>query len=212
MKENNTKVIAVDIDEVLLNTIQTMLKSRKHKYKWKTINFEDITNYWHMYKIKKFDFTKRWSLRFFARYLLFDHILYPNTAIQWAFEKLKEIKSHWYKLYIITARPSKLRIPLTTKKAINKYFPNIFEEIFFCNALTKNYIPKYKICEKIWAKIIIEDNLENSIECVENTWMQAILFDKPRNQEYNKTKNKEIVKVENWDQINIDLIEKIYKK
>ncbi len=204
------KIIAVDIDEVLLHTIENMLKSRWYKYKWIPMKLEDITNYSRMSKIKKYNMTDKESIWFFARYLLFDHLFYPNTVIKWAFKKLSELQKHWYKFFCVTARHSTLWIPLMTKLIINKNFPWIFEKIFFCNWLSKNYTTKSEICKKIWAKIIIEDSLENCIDCTQKAWINAILFDKPRNQQYDKTKHKWITKIEKREEIDISLVEKLF--
>lgn len=118
----------------------------------------------------------------------------------WAKTKLKEFDKKWYKFHVVTARHFVLRF--ATGIRLYKNYKHIFNSIEFANFFTRFSTKKSEICKKLWATIIIEDSLENAIECAKE-WIEVYLLDKPWNQHYNKKIHKWIVKVKDWSEINI---------
>lgn len=196
MKE---KVIAIDIDDVLANTITSLLRKYNYNFNGIHIKFEDITEY-KFWNIKKFNLTQRKVLTLLVKHFLWSWIFNKIEPIPWAKEKILELKEKWYKLFIITARYPLLK--LTTKLRLRKHFRWCFDGVIFAWFLNKNAKKKSDICKNIWASVMIEDNLENAIECA-NIWLNVFLFDRPRNWDFDPKKNKGITKVKSRDEINL---------
>lgn len=190
------KVIWVDLDEVLSETVDKVLEIHDWVINNKKVARDDISNYYlHENKwlwIKKEDWIK-----------VFDKLRNSKQSnniipVKWAIEKLKQLKSEWYKFIIITARREILKA--YTNKWIQKNFPWIFENIIFTNHYTENEIQKSEVCKKNWIQIMIEDNLEFWSELAAN-WIKVYLLDKPRNKHYNPETHKWIIKVNGWNEI-----------
>ncbi len=104
------------------------------------------------------------------------------------------LKKAGKELHVVTARHSDLRE--YTQKYIQKHFPNIFTEIYFADHFTENHRKKSEICEEIGATLLIDDSIENALDCAEND-IQAILLKKPWNKNRSET-HKNIFKIDNW--------------
>ncbi len=193
------KIIAVDMDDVLSETIDVFLEDYNYNIKWKKITREDVTDH-------EFENIKEYDLSFEERYKHdLDFFLKNNTIelikqVKWAIEKLLEWKNKWYKLYVVTWRPEIIR--KQTEDWINHYYPDIFDEIFLANLDESNDTPKSQFCLDIWAGIMIEDNLIFAREVAEK-WIKVYLLEKPWNKEYDKNIDKGIVKVKNRSEIEI---------
>lgn len=196
MKE---KIIAIDIDDVLANTVSSLLRKYNYTLNGNPIRFEDITEY-NFWNIKKFNLTQRKALTLLIKHFIWSWIFKKIEPIPWAKEKILELKNKWYKLFIITARHPLLK--LTTKLRLRRYFRWCFDGTIFAWFLNKNAKKKSDICKNIWASVMIEDNLENAIECA-NIWLNVFLFDRPRNWAFDPKKHKGIIKVKSRDDINI---------
>ena len=191
------KIIAVDVDEVLAETIQSMLEKQNYTWKWKKVAREDLNTY-NLWEIEKLWITKNWALWMFVKFQLWSWLSKKIKPVEWANEKLLELKKKWYKLYAVTARLSWMRI--STKLWLKRHFPDCFERIVFANFFTSRARKKSEICKEIWASIIIEDNLETCNDCV-SQWIKCFLLDKPRNQS-NKL-NENIKRVYSWSEIDL---------
>ena len=172
------KIIAVDIDEVLAETIKSMLEKYHYIRKWKKVNFNDLTDY-NLWEIPNLWLTKNWALRMFVKFQFWSWLSKKIDPVAWAKDKILELKNKWYKLFAVTARLSWLKI--STKLWLKKHFPDCFEWIVFANFFTNRARKKSDICRDVWANIIIEDNLDTCIDCV-NNWIKCFLLDKPWNQ------------------------------
>lgn len=139
--------IAVDIDEVLADTIKSMMEKYNYTWKWKKISFDDLTNY-NLWEIEKLWMTKNQALWIFIKHQLFSWITKKIPPIKWAKEKLMELKSKWYKIYAVTARFSFMSF--STKRWIKKIsqivLNELFSLIFSQNMQRKNqiYAKKYE--------------------------------------------------------------------
>ena len=191
------KIIAIDVDEVLAETIQSMLKKQNYTWKWKKVNREDLNTY-NLWEIEKLWITKNRALWMFVKFQLWSWLTKKIKPVEWAREKLMELKEKWFKLYAVTARLSWLRI--STKLWLKRNFPDCFEHIVFANFFTSRARKKSEICKEIWAGIIIEDNLETCNDCV-SQWIKCFLLDKPRNQ-CDKL-NENIKRVYSWGEIDL---------
>ena len=193
----NNKIIAVDIDEVLSETLKSMLRKhwyiiKNHKVKW-----EDLNNY-NIWEIEDLWLSKNEAIAMFAQFQLWSGFFNKIEPVQWAKKNILAMKEKWYKFYAITARLTILKP--TTLLWLNRHFYWCFEKVIFANFFTKWEKKKSDICQEIWAGVIIEDNLETCIDCA-NQWMKCYLFDKPRNQCEELPEN--IKRVYNWNEIDL---------
>jgi len=193
----NNKIIAVDIDEVLSETLKSMLKKHKYTINHRKIAWEDLTNY-NVWDIESLWLSKKQAIRMFATFQLWSGLFNKIEPVQWAKKNIKKLKEQWYKFYAITARLSILKP--ATLLWLNKHFYWCFEKVIFANFFTKWEKKKSDICKEIWAGIIIEDNLETCIDCA-NQWIKCFLFDKPRNQCENLPEN--IKRIYNWNEVDL---------
>ena len=193
------KIIAVDLDDVLWDTIRWLLKYTHWKIWWVDISFDELntTNLW---EIKKLNITMKQSLWLYMLFLLWAWIWNNIDVIKWAKKKLLELKNRWYKLHIVTARHKSLRF--STWIWLYRHYKDIFSSVNYSNFLTNSAMKKSEICKKLWASIIIEDNLDNAIDCA-NAGIKVYLLDNPWNQNYNKKIHKWIIKVKWWEEIKI---------
>lgn len=174
----DNKIIAVDIDEVLSETLKSMLKKHKYKFNNHKVEWEDLVDY-NVWNIESLWLTKNQAIRIFARFQLWSWLFNKIEPVQWAKKNIQRLKEQWYKFYAITARLTVLKP--ATLLWLNRHFFWCFEKVIFANFFTKWEKKKSDICKEIWAKIIIEDNLDTCIDCA-NQWIKCYLFDKPRNQ------------------------------
>lgn len=174
----DNKIIAVDIDEVLSETLKSMLKKHKYMFNNHKVAWEDLVDY-NVWNIESLWLTKNQAIRIFARFQLWSWLFNKIEPVQWAKKNIQRLKEQWYKFYAITARLTVLKP--ATLLWLNRHFFWCFEKVIFANFFTKWEKKKSDICKEIWAKIIIEDNLDTCIDCA-SQWIKCYLFDKPRNQ------------------------------
>lgn len=192
------KIIWVDLDEVLAELMDYLLEHYDYKLWWKKIKRDDILDYY-VHKIVEYDLTIEQGISWFRQWLFSDQDNLNIKPVIWAIDKLTEHKNNWYIFKIITARNEDLFLEYT-KKWVNKHFPNIFDDIIFCNHFSKHEKTKSEICKENWIFHMVEDNYEYALELAEN-WIITYLIEKPWNK--NRIKNhKNIIKVKSWDEIN----------
>lgn len=191
------KIIAVDIDEVLSETMKSMLYIHNKKHPNSQIMRDDVKSY-NIWELESFWMTQKQSLLFFAKVQFLSWFINVINPIVWAKEKLLELRKKWYKIYAVTGRLSFIKI--STRLWLRKYFKWCFEWLVSADFFTSRERKKSDICKEIWASIIIEDNLETCIDC-SNKWFKCYLFDKPRNQ--CEKLNENIKRVYSWDEIEL---------
>lgn len=194
-----TKIIAVDLDEVLAETFRALLKKKKWKFFGTKISWDEAISY-KLREVPKFNLTKKRAIFIYVRFLLWAWLRTKIAPVVWAKTKLKEFKKKGYKFHVVTARHFLLRF--ATGLWLCKNYRHIFQSVVFANFFTRFSTKKSEICKKLWATMIIEDNLENAEECAKE-WIKVYLLDKPWNQNYDKKKHKGIIKVNSWADINI---------
>lgn len=190
------KIIAVDLDEVLSETIDQVLEVNNYEINGIKITKEDVNNYY-LYEIERLNLSIEDAVGLFDKLWNSDK-KWEVKPIEWALEKLNELKSEWYKFIIITARRDFLKE--YTEERVEKNYPWIFDEIIFTNHYSENAVPKSEICKQKWIEIMIEDNLDYAIDMA-NIGVKMYLIDKPWNKQYNPEIHKWITKVNGWDEI-----------
>lgn len=103
--------------------------------------------------------------------------------VQGAIATIKKLQTN-HELYVITSRPKYLQNK--TKKWIHKYFPNMFNNIYYADYLMS--VNKSEICKSLSAKTIIEDCLDYALDCANNE-IHVFLVNRPWNSTYKNHKN-----------------------
>jgi len=199
-------VIWIDLDEVLAELAEAMLLENDYYIWWKRISFDDITNYY-LYEIKDLNVSINEALELFKNTLLSDIGKLEIKPVEGVYNKLKEWKEKWYRLKVITARPKDL-FEKYTRDWINKYYPNIFDEIYFANDSKEKMIgkdgvdntKKSIICKNLGVDVMIEDNPEYAKE-IADCWIKTFLIRKPWNKHIESSNN--LVVVDRFENINL---------
>ena len=196
-------IIWVDIDEVIAETLDFVLKFHNYQIAWKPLKREQFSSYYIPNIPGYEDISKEQAVSFFTDGMRYSAEHWGIQPVLWAKEALKQAKKQGHTLYAITARGP--LVQPATEKRIKDYYPNIFEEIIFCNYhdTTKPQFTKEEMCQKYWIHLMIDDNLEYA-RAIANSNIRVLLIDNPRNQEYSPEKDPLITKVKNRSEIHFD--------
>ncbi len=177
-------VVAVDIDEVLAPWMEHYLKHhnlhRPNKLEWQDMtreNFIDVDLVDHFYEV--------------TQHL---HKVEPLPEAKELLERLAEK----YELVIVTSRRE--IFTEVTRNWIAKHFPEIFKDILIGNLET----PKSVLCKKAGAKVLIDDNLDFALECVERGIRVLLFGDYPWNKLPELPEG--ITRVKNWGEVLSELL------
>jgi len=184
--------IGTDLDGIIVDLIPKFLdwynsKTNSHFLfdDWYSYNFWEIiggTKQQAMNLIEEFYNSK-----------MFDKLCLVNDAKESIEELSKENE-----LFLITSRP--ISFKPKTNAFLNKYFLDIFSEIFYSDDFHKQLgISKADICKKEKIEIFIEDNLDYAISCSEKG-IKTLLLNKPWNQNFGKDFIN-IFRADNWNEI-----------
>ncbi|MEI7478416.1 MAG: HAD hydrolase-like protein [bacterium] len=189
-----TLTIAVDCDEVLIDSERSFLSfvQEKYGYSWK---YEDIRHYFLSHN-PEFGISDAEALR------LFDEHFQSETSrlakpILGALSCLQKRKDSGYTLVVVTARNDAAKE--LTLYQIEKHYPNIFSDIIFAHHYTEKHIPKSDLCKEAGATYLIEDNIDYALDAAENG-IYTFLLEKPWNS-WRHEESPYIHKVATWDEI-----------
>ncbi|KAI8097650.1 uncharacterized protein BX664DRAFT_383902 [Halteromyces radiatus] len=189
MKRPNKKIIAVELDQILVRTLDTFLAWHNDTYNTdmtmtdvyynctrdmtrvfggtkeegcaKLREFYDSTAFHDMVPLKDNDDDSSGS----------DDNTQQQQQQQWgALEVLQALKKRKWVLVIVTYRPQFTQA--TTQRFIDRYYPGLFDGIYYCNqglsvADQLDYVPKpiAIMCQEIGADYLIDDTLEHCLDC-----------------------------------------------
>jgi 5'(3')-deoxyribonucleotidase len=192
MKKVPEKVIAVDFDEVTADFISYFIYFHNLMYKTK-MKKDEISTYF-LYEAFKTD-KQEMSIRFaeFQSLKLLERVEPAPGAI----EGIKKLIEKGYAPHFVTARPETLK--KETKLWLKKHFKDIDFPVFFTHqASGMPSLKKSEICKTIGAEILIDDYIENAIDCAQNG-IRVFLVDAPWNQTDGLPEN--VVRVKSWEEI-----------
>lgn len=194
------KIITIDCDDVLSETIDALLKYYDYNIKWKSMHRKDVTSH-EFNEIKRYHYTLDERVNKDMDFFLHKDALHKIKPLKWAKIKLQELKDMWYELHVVTWRWDKLK--KHTLAWLNLNYPDMFDGVHFANTDTPNSVPKSQICKKLSTQLMIEDNLSFARD-VAKTGVKVYLLDKPWNQDYNqKDKDIWIIKIKDWSEVKI---------
>lgn len=192
MKKLNPKTIAIDIDEVTADFISYFVYFHNLMYK---TNFskDKIASY---YLHEAFETEKNeMGLRFAEFQSL--HLLEEVKPSEGAIEGIKSLIKRGFSPVFVTARPK--TIEKETKLWLQKYFGNNKLPVFFTHqASGMPKLKKSQICKSIGAEILIDDHIDNAIDCAQNG-IKVFLFDAPWNQTDDLPQG--VIRVKSWKEI-----------
>jgi len=190
-----TKIIWIDLDEVLAETVDKVLEKNNNIIWDLYFEKEHLTNYY-IYNIPWINIDKNKAIDYFRWVLYYDHNLEIKPVL-WALEKLLEFKNKGYVLKVITARADDLEN--YTNLWLEKYFPGIFSEVYFANHFTDNHKEKSEICKDLNLSMMIEDNYDYALDLA-NNWIKTYLIERPWNKELD-IKHENIIRFKHWGDI-----------
>lgn len=170
-----SNIIAVDCDEVLIESVQNLIDyvNTTHNYQR---NYHEIHDYF-LSRNPRCEFSDEEAIQLFDDHFS-SELAKTSTPVAWAYDKLLSWKSHGYKLVVVTARNTRARD--LTYHQLETYFPGLFDEVYLGQLNTPNYRPKSAICKDIGSTLLVEDHLDNALEVAAHD-INSILLSKPRN-------------------------------
>jgi uncharacterized HAD superfamily protein len=184
--------IALDLDEVLC-PFATYLHKHYSKTRRKTCPTKALTNY---------NFAKHYGITDYESKILvssfYDSLECEEIRpIEGSQEAIKVLHEN-HRLSIVTGRQH-YAADVTTN-FIDKYFPGMFSEIVFTNSFSLDgpETSKQNACKDINAALLIDDNLNTCIDCI-NEGIEAYVFG---DYEWNKDIGvyKHIPRLQNWNE------------
>lgn len=186
------KVIAIDIDEVTADFISYFIYFHNLMYKT-NIKKKQVSSYYlyEAFKTDKYEMGVRFdefqSLRLLER-------LEPAKG---AIAGINKLIKFGFSPHFVTARPR--TIEQETKLWLKKHFKNLEAPLYFTHqAPGKMELKKSEICKQIGADILIDDHIENALDCAANG-IKVYLFDAPWNQTKSLPGN--VFRVKSWKEI-----------
>jgi len=191
------------MDEVLAELLEEVLKQNDYFIWGKKLTYEDISDYY-IYNIDGVKLSIDEAIILFRNTLEKDIGKLEIKPCEGVYNKLLEWKKKWYKLKVITARAENL-FKKYTLDWLDKYYPWIFDEVYFANSWNikikkngKDDTKKSIICKNLWIDVMIEDNWDYAKDI---SWcgIKTYLIKKPWN--INKPKLENVVLVDKFEDI-----------
>jgi len=185
-------LIAIDIDEVLADTLNHFIFLYNQKFKTSFKRDDFYTFDW----CEVLGLTKEEFKKVFTQ-IVGQGFFSELATITGAKEGVKKLQKK-HKLVVVTGRPK--IVSATTSAWLDKHFPDVFSKVYFTSEvlLGSNIKDKDEICQEIGANLIIEDDLDTAKDCVKNDIL-ALLFDKPWNRKLRASSY--IKRVYSWEDI-----------
>lgn len=191
MKKSSKKIIAIDIDEVLADFLSDFVYFHNLMYKT-SVRREDFKNYY-LDEVLGIDRDEM-----HIRYLEFKvlSLLERLKPIKGAHQGIKKLIELEYVPHLLTARTKVTE--KETRKWLDIHFKGIDLPLHFARDERDKFKKKSIVCKEIGAKIIIEDHIDNALDCAENG-IKVYLIDAPWNQSDDLPKN--VIRVKSWREI-----------
>jgi uncharacterized protein len=189
MEKNKRIKIGIDIDDVLIHSLESFLYFFNKKYNTDIKKTECVSN-------KRFheclNISKEKLLLLYSEY---EKLEMPMEVrkIEGAEKALNKIKTEC-DFILITARPKKIK--KKTYEILNKHYPEHNFKVFF----TKDNLEKKgkgEICIREGVSLMIDDDWKNALDCAKKE-IKVFLLDNPWNR---GVVHENIIRVYSWDEI-----------
>ena len=149
--------IAVDVDEVLVPFLFPMAK-------WRGLSMPRKEKYPYLYR-DIFSIPEEESQKMVRAF--YSSQAFKNLKpIPGARKKLTLLRERADKIYVVTGRQDIARE--TTEWWLDKYFPDIFDDLILTNSFTPFEVKKVDICRSLALDTIIDDSIGICTECIGN--------------------------------------------
>jgi uncharacterized HAD superfamily protein len=168
--------IGIDLDEVIADTISGILLFHNEKYGTRFTKRDFLSyRFWEIWGGTREEAIKK-MYDFFETDRFADVVPIPGSL-----EAIAALKKEGHKIFLITGRQN--HIIEKTEQWIKKYFPDVFDGLYFANSynLTSKGRKKSEICAELGIKIMIEDDIDHAMDCA-GKGILVLLFDQPWNQ------------------------------
>lgn len=156
--------IAVDIDEVLVPFLFPMAQ-------WRGVHLPRKEKYPYLYR-DIFSISEPESQKMVRAF--YSSQAFKNLKpIPGARAKLSALRQNADKIYVVTGRQDIVRD--TTEWWLEKYFPDIFDDLILTNSFTPLEVKKADICRSLALDTMIDDNIGICTDCI-NSGINAIHF------------------------------------
>lgn len=196
LETTQKSIIAVDIDDVIAAHAPAFIEYSNKKYGTNlTINDYQGDHWDKIWKVDHDEAVKRSDEYHDSNYIA------TYGIIEGAFETLKQLKPY-FKLVILTTRQNSIN--QLTKDWIDKYYPDIFDNIVFAgffDSFTKDSVnmTKADLVKSVGADYLIDDQLKHVLTAAE-IGIESLLFgDYPWNQTDKLPHN--VIRVKNWQEV-----------
>ena len=195
-------VLAIDIDEVLFPLVPHLATFHNAQHGTSLVT-ADYNNY---------DLEKVWggtvteAVAKINAFFAVDHL--HIEPIEGALDNLRLLAEH-FRLVVITSRHDNLTD--ATHAWLDRHFAGVFEMVILAgnHHAGGNVKTKVSLCRELGAVALIDDSLRYVVECAD-AGQRAILFgDYPWNQ--NNELPVGVVRLRNWDEVRIELMEGNYE-
>lgn len=171
-------ILAVDCDEVLADTIWSLLAFNTYMFNGLPIQRSDITTFFRHeipWYNASYEYAQSYRDDFFASPYAIE-----TLPVLWSQQWVKKLKELWYDLKVVTSR--RLTRKQLTLDWIEKFFPGMFSDIVFWESTIENHhgVNKAELMNHIGATCLIDDWLHNCLQ-IADWWYEALLMDNPRN-------------------------------
>jgi uncharacterized HAD superfamily protein len=190
------KIIWVDLDEVLAETVDFCLEKNNYRIWNKIIKKEDIIDYY-IHQIPWIDIELNGAIDWFNKPIASDIKKLEIQPVKWAIEKILELKSNSNEIVIITAR-NQDKLWEYTYKWLEKYYKWLIDKVIFTDHFTDKHRHKWEVCRELWVDYMIEDNFDYALDIAKN-WIKTYLLEKP----WNKLQNdghKNLKRIQLWEE------------
>lgn len=187
-------LVAIDLDDVLADTINAFIQFHNKKYGTTFVRNDFFSYYWE----DIWGGTREDAIRKFFEFTKTPYFEtlppVPGSQDGVAFLKRK------HDLIVVTSRQHELTTH--TKKWIKKHFNNIFRDIYITNhphfARSGKTKTKREVCDELGVQILIEDSIGYATECVTDD-RKIFLLNTPWNQD--DTSHPNIYRVNSWKEL-----------
>lgn len=186
-------LIAVDVDDVLLDFIPSLLKYCNLKF-GTTSEFEDFSHY---------ELQTNWKCtpeEVFERvYSFYNSEEFKSLpSLKDAYKTLNNLSDD-YDFVVISSRP--LDTYAKTSSSLDRLFPGIFREYYLTGDFKKEGLThgKGKLCRQLGVYKIIDDSYSNALDCV-NSGIGVLLYERPWNKNI-EIQSELIQKVASWEEV-----------
>jgi 5'(3')-deoxyribonucleotidase len=190
----NKEVIAVDMDDVVVETAQSIIDHVNRSYGASV----DISNFYSRDPSVWNSPDLQTAVNRVNEYLETDEY-FVQEPVQEAIHALRSIQKV-HKLYIVTGRPDFTE--LATRRWLENHLPDLFEDVIFTNYFDKNKVrTKGDVCTALGATVLIDDHIDHCISAQEQGIKPILFGSYPWNTEELIPEGVRLARVKHWPEV-----------